>query len=42
MSIHPNFNKLITLLRTTGENEEGVLDNETTGHNDVSDSLDCL
>jgi hypothetical protein len=38
MYIHPNFNKLITLLRTAGENEEGILDNEATSHNDVSES----
>ena len=42
MSIHPNFNKLITSFRTAGENGEGVLDNEAASHNDVSDSLDCL
>jgi hypothetical protein len=40
MSIHPDFNKLITSFRTAGGNEEGVLDNEATSHNDVSDSLD--
>jgi|SRR5919106_2372728 hypothetical protein len=42
ISIHPNFSKLITSFRTAGENGEGVLDDESTRQNDVSDSLDCL
>ena len=32
VAIHPKFNKPIASLRTAVENDEGMLDKETTGH----------
>jgi hypothetical protein len=39
IAIHPRFNKLITALRTAVENGEGVLDKETTSHDDIFDAF---
>ena len=39
VSIHPQFNKLITALRTAVENGEGVLDKEATSHDDLMDAF---
>jgi hypothetical protein len=37
MAINPNHTKLITALRTAVKNGEGVLDKETTSHDDLVD-----
>ena len=39
MTIHPRFNKLITVLRTAVENGESALDKEATSHDDLFDSF---
>lgn len=35
IAINPRFTKLITELRTAVENGEGMLDNDTTSHDDL-------
>ena len=37
--IYPRYNKLITALRTAVENGEGMLDKETTSHDDLFDAF---
>ena len=39
IAIHPQYNKLITALRTAVENGEGSLDKEATSHDDLFDSF---
>ena len=39
MAINPNFNKLITALRTAVENGEGSLDKQATSHDDLFDAF---
>ena len=39
MAIHPRLSKLITSLCTTVENGEGILDKETTSHDDLFDAF---
>ena len=39
IAINPKFTKLITALRTVVENSEGVLDKETTSHDDLFDAF---
>ncbi|MGB7664599.1 MAG: hypothetical protein WBL67_17855, partial [Nitrososphaeraceae archaeon] len=39
VAIHPQFNKLITALRTTVENGEGSLDKEMTSYDDCFDAF---
>jgi hypothetical protein len=39
VAIHPKHNKLITALRTAVENGEGILDKETTSHDDLFDAF---
>jgi hypothetical protein len=39
IAINPRFDKLITSLRTTVENGEGLLDKEGTSYDDIFDSF---
>ncbi len=39
VAIHPRFNKLITSIRTSVKNGEGILDKESTGHDDLFDAF---
>jgi hypothetical protein len=42
VAINPKSTKLITALRTTVENGEGMLDKETTSHDDLFDSFKVI
>lgn len=39
LAIHPNFDKLLTSLRTATEKGEGILDKDASAFNDTLDAL---